>query len=74
MDSRMEFRGDQFRIGRKHASRWHWSEWCTYTSIAYLTVKSVTYMGVTDYFDGVIPTETVLRLSPTRTETKSEKG
>lgn len=72
MDSKFEYAGDKFRIGRKENRRWVWSDYVPVTSIAYLTIRPTTYMGVGQYFDGVIPTETVLRLQPTKTEVKLE--
>ena len=72
MDSKFEYVGDKFRIGRKDSRRWVWSDYVPIHGIAYLTIRSTTYMGVGRFFEGVIATETVIRLQPTKTEVKIE--
>lgn len=39
-------------------------DWALYTGVATLVVRGVTYAGVTAYFEGVLPTNTVFVIKP----------
>lgn len=47
----------------------HESEWSSYDSIATLKVGDDTYLGISQYFDGNLPAEQVIKLSRDKVET-----
>ena len=39
-----------------------WSDWTTYEGIASIQDGSITFIGVSEYYSGVLPTEKVLKV------------